>query len=216
MTGAARLAVLVSGGGSNLQAILDASARGDLAAAVVLVVSDRPEVYALVRALNAGVPAHVVDRRERDQAQFEREIVALIETAQVELICLAGFVQILSADFVARFRDRILNIHPSLLPKHGGKGMYGERVHRAVLAAGDRESGCTVHVVTGETDAGPIIHQARVSVHPDDTPASLAARVATEEHRAYPTAIAIAIEHLGGGRAVAARGEATQERRDRR
>jgi phosphoribosylglycinamide formyltransferase-1 len=190
-----RLGVLVSGQGSNLQALLDASSRGEIPARVVVVVADRPDAFALVRARAAGVPAHIVERATRDRASFERELAARLEEADVDLVCLAGFLRILSGAFVARFRNRMLNIHPSLLPKFGGKGMYGERVHLAVLEAGERESGCTVHFVTEEPDAGPIVLQARVPVLRNDTAATLAARVAEAEHRCYAAAIGIVAAH---------------------
>ncbi len=190
MSGRVRLAVLVSGSGTNLQAILDACARPDYPAEVVVVVSDRPGAFALERARRAGVPAHVVDwSRFRNRAAFCRQLEAVLEPYRVDLVCLAGFLRILDAQFVATYRGRILNIHPSLLPAFGGKGMYGERVHRAVLEHGANITGCTVHFVTEEVDAGPIILQAEVPVLPTDTPETLAARVAQEEHRIYPEAI---------------------------
>lgn len=185
-----RIAVLVSGHGSNLQAILDACARPEFPARVVVVVSDRPGAYALERARRAGIPTHVVDwSLYRARGPFCRAMERVLEPYRVDLICLAGFLRILDAAFVAAYRGRILNIHPSLLPAFGGKGMYGERVHRAVLASGASVSGCTVHLVTEEVDAGPIVLQAEVPVLPGDTPERLAARVAEAEHRIYPEAI---------------------------
>jgi phosphoribosylglycinamide formyltransferase-1 len=159
---------------------------------VSVVVSDRPGAYALERARRAEVPAYVVPRDAfPDRASFEREVIQVLERHGVEIVCLAGFLRVLSASFVDRFPGRILNIHPALLPAFGGKGMYGERVHRAVLASGATESGCTVHFVTADVDAGPVVLQATVPVLPDDTPASLAQRVAAQEHRIYPEAIRI-------------------------
>lgn len=184
----ARLAVLVSGQGTNLQAILDATRDPDYPAEVVVVVSDRPQAYALERARKAGVPAYVVPWR-RDPEDFGRRLAEVLESHGVEWVCLAGFLRILDPQFVDRYRGRILNIHPSLLPAFGGRGMYGERVHQAVLAAGERETGCTVHFVTAEVDAGPVVAQARVPVLPGDTVQTLAARVAEQEHRLYPEAI---------------------------
>ncbi len=190
MSGRVRLAVLVSGSGTNLQAILDACAQPDYPAEVVVVVSDRPGAFALERARRAGVPTHVVDwSMFRNRAAFCRQLEAILAPYRVDLVCLAGFLRILDAQFVAAYRGRILNIHPSLLPAFGGKGMYGERVHRAVLESGARITGCTVHFVTEDVDAGPIILQAEVPVLPTDTPETLAARVAQEEHRIYPEAI---------------------------
>ncbi|MDR5684339.1 MAG: phosphoribosylglycinamide formyltransferase [Armatimonadota bacterium] len=190
--GRVRLGVLVSGNGTNLQAILDASTDPDFPAEVVVVVSDRPGAYALTRARRAGVGAYVVPREAfSDRASFEERITEILERHAVEVVCLAGFLRILSPVFVERFCGRILNIHPALLPTFGGKGMYGERVHRAVLASGVTHSGCTVHFVTADVDAGPVILQATVPVLPDDTAASLARRVAAQEHRIYPEAIRI-------------------------
>lgn len=183
----ARLAVLVSGRGTNLQAILDATQDPDYPAEVVVVASDRP-AYALERAKRAGVPAYVVPWR-KDPREFGRRLAEVLDRHGAEWVCLAGFLRILDPDFVDRYRGRILNIHPSLLPAFGGRGMYGERVHKAVLEAGVSESGCTVHFVTAEVDAGPVVVQARVPVFPDDTVESLAARVAEREHRLYPEAI---------------------------
>lgn len=183
----ARLAVLVSGRGTNLQAILDATQDPDYPAEVVVVASDRP-AYALERAKRAGVPAYVVPWR-KDPREFGRRLAEVLDRHGAEWVCLAGFLRILDPDFVDRYRGRILNIHPSLLPAFGGRGMYGERVHKAVLEAGVSESGCTVHFVTAEVDAGPVVAQARVPVFPDDTVESLAARVAEREHRLYPEAI---------------------------
>lgn len=184
----ARLAVLVSGRGTNLQAILDASRHPDYPAEVVVVASDRPGAYALERAKRAGLPAYVVPWR-KDPREFGRRLAEVLERHGAEWVCLAGFLRILDPEFVDRYRGRILNIHPALLPAFGGRGMYGERVHRAVLEAGVRESGCTVHFVTAEVDAGPVVAQARVPVYPSDTVESLAARVAEQEHRLYPEAI---------------------------
>ncbi len=183
----ARLAVLVSGRGTNLQAILDATQDPDYPAEVVVVASDRP-AYALERAKRAGVPAYVVPWR-KDPHEFGRRLAEILDRHGAEWVCLAGFLRILDPEFVDRYRGRILNIHPSLLPAFGGRGMYGERVHKAVLEAGVSESGCTVHFVTAEVDAGPVVAQARVPVFPNDTVESLAARVAEQEHRLYPEAI---------------------------
>jgi len=184
----ARLAVLVSGRGTNLQAILDATRAPEYPAEVVVVVSDRPGAYALERARQAGVPAYVVPWR-RDPADFGRRLAEVLDAHQAQWVCLAGFLRILPPEFVQGYRGRILNIHPSLLPAFGGRGMYGERVHQAVLASGAVESGCTVHFVTEDVDAGPVVAQARVPVLPDDTVETLAARVAEQEHRLYPEAI---------------------------
>jgi phosphoribosylglycinamide formyltransferase 1 len=190
-----RVGVLVSGTGSNLQALIDASRGGGLAAEIVLVISNVPTAFALERARTAGIPAVVVSHRAYPSVDaFETALREALASHRVELVCLAGFLRILSARFVAAFPGRIINIHPALLPAFGGKGMYGERVHQAVLGSGARHTGCTVHFVTEVPDGGPIIAQATVPVQPGDTSATLAARVATEEHRLYPAVVRLFAE----------------------
>ena len=183
-----RVGVFASGYGSNLQALLDAAAAGaPYEVAVVLAnIADAP---ALDRARRAGVPAHFVDHRGRPRQDFEADLVQILREAHGDLVCLAGFMRILSPWFVAQFPGRILNIHPALLPTFGGPGMYGLRVHEAVLAARATQSGCTIHQVDETVDGGPIVAQATVSVLPGDTPATLAARVAEAEHRLYPVVV---------------------------
>jgi phosphoribosylglycinamide formyltransferase-1 len=190
-----RLGVLVSGRGTTLQAIIDACAGGLVDAEVAVVISNNPEAYALERARRAGIEAIVVDHRDfPDRPSFEARLAEELERRRVDLVCLAGFLRILTPAFVERFRGRIMNIHPALLPAFGGKGMYGERVHAAVLASGARVSGCTVHFVDETPDGGPIILQAVVPVLDGDTVETLAARVAREEHRLYPLAIQLFAE----------------------
>ena len=190
-----RVGVLASGTGSNLQAIIDACRTGTVPAEVVLVISNVPTAQALDRARAGGVPAVVVDHRACPTREaFESALQEALDAHRVELVCLAGFLRILSARFTAAFAGRIMNIHPALLPAFGGKGMYGERVHQAVLASGARRSGCTVHFVTEVPDGGPIIAQASVPVEEGDTPARLAARVAQQEHRLYPLAVRLFAE----------------------
>jgi phosphoribosylglycinamide formyltransferase 1 len=185
-----RVGVLASGTGSNLQALIDACRGGTLAAEIAVAISNVPDAPALERARRAGIPALVVNHKDfPTAAAFEARLGQALTAHRVDLICLAGFLRILSAAFVAAFPGRIVNIHPALLPAFGGKGMYGERVHRAVLASGARQSGCTVHFVTEVPDGGPIIAQATVSVEDGDTPATLAARVARQEHRLYPEVV---------------------------
>jgi phosphoribosylglycinamide formyltransferase-1 len=178
-----RLAVLASGGGSNLQAILDhLDALGESrAAAVVLVASNRADAGALARARARNLPAAVI----ADPADGPA-LVALLESHGVGCIALAGYLKLVPRDVTDRWRGRIVNIHPALLPKFGGAGMYGRRVHEAVIAAGETESGATVHHVDDAYDRGAIIAQERVPVEPGDTPDSLAARVLAAEHRLYP------------------------------
>jgi len=170
-----RIAVLVSGGGTNLQALLDAL-RHSKTARVTRVISSRAAAGALERARRARVPTAVV-RDPGDAA----ELLATLDDA--DLVVLAGYLKLVPAAVVARFRCRMINIHPALLPAFGGPGMYGRRVHEAVLASGARVSGATVHYVDEQYDRGPIIAQAKVRVAADDTPDSLAARVLAAEHR---------------------------------
>lgn len=184
------LAVLASGGGSNLQAILDAIASGDLAATPALVLSDRPEAGALGRARRHGVPTAVV--RPADYAgpeAFGETLLSELTRHEVDHVALAGFMRHIPAGVVAAYRHRMLNIHPSLLPAFGGKGLYGRRVHEAVLAYGVRWTGATVHLVDEEYDTGPIVLQEPVPVLPADTPETLASRVLQTEHRLYPAAL---------------------------
>ena len=176
-----RLAILVSGRGSNLEAVLEARPPG---IEPVLVISNRPGVRALEVAARHGVPTRVMRRADFDEAGARDAAIgnALTEVG-ADLALLAGYDQVLAPPYFAAFDGRTINIHPSLLPAHGGPGMVGLAVHRAVLAAGDHESGVTIHEVTPELDAGSIIAQARVSVRPGDDAATLAARVLAEEHR---------------------------------
>ncbi len=186
-----RVAVFASGSGTTLQAILDAftTPPGSDLVRVAVVVSNNPSAYALERARRAGVPVVVADHRGRSRDAFEADLASAVDRYGADLICLAGFLRILSPAFVARYSGRILNTHPALLPAFGGKGMYGERVHRAVLAAGSAASGCTIHLVDEVPDGGPIVAQRVVPVLDGDTPASLAERVQAEERRLYPDAI---------------------------
>jgi len=196
-----KIMVLVSGGGTNLQALLDA--RKNDGSGIVLVVSDNPKAYALDRAKAAGVAAAVEepDRnipKDKRRQELSDRILMLAETYHIDLIVLAGFLSILKGEIVRRYSGRIINLHPSLLPKYGGDGMYGGRVHQAVLAAGEKESGCTVHLVDAGVDTGPILLQRRVPVLSGDTPDSLAERIHTEEHIAIVEAVKIMIERLKG------------------
>ncbi len=192
-----RVAVLISGRGSNLAALIDASA-GGASSQLVLVISDRPDAAGLAHAQAAGIATAVIDGQAYpSRSTFEEALQTALEGAAVELICLAGFMRILSAAFVARWQDRLLNIHPSLLP-----ALRGLDTHERALAAGVRFTGCTVHMVRAAVDHGPIIVQAVVPVRADDDQGSLAARVLAAEHRCYP----LALELVASGRAVV-RGE---------
>jgi phosphoribosylglycinamide formyltransferase-1 len=184
-----RLAVFVSGGGSNFQAILDAAASGRLSARVVLCVSSRPDAGALERARRHGVPTAVLSAPRADEREVAREMLDLLSTHDVDFVALAGFMRRVPPAVVRAFRNRMLNVHPALLPAFGGAGMYGRRVHEAVIASGVSLSGATVHLVDDEYDTGPIVLQNEVPVLEDDTPESLAARVLAVEHRLYPEAL---------------------------
>ncbi len=184
-TGMKRLAILISGRGSNMAAILDAVRGGEIAARIVGVISNRPAAPGLALAGERGVPTVVVDHTAfADRAAFERELSGAIDTLSPDLIVLAGFMRVLGADFVARYRDRMLNIHPSLLPAYPGLN-----THRQALADGVKVHGCTVHLVTQDVDHGPIVAQAAVAVHDGDDEARLAARVLRAEHRILVAAV---------------------------
>ena len=173
-----RCAVLVSGGGTNLQALIDAEKAGRLPhVQFVSVISSRPDAYALTRAEKAGIPGYAVPRKGQTQEAFESAILAQLQADGIQLIILAGFMSILSEAFVRRYPRRILNVHPALLPAFGGKGYYGLRVHEAVLARGVKITGATVHYVNEIADGGEIILQKAVDVLPGDTPEILQRRV---------------------------------------
>lgn len=182
-----RVAILISGRGSNMSALIDAAAAPDHPAEIVLVLSDKPAAAGLERARTAGIEAEAVDRKGfPDKARFEAAITARLEAAEVDLICLAGFMRILSPDFVAHWFDRIINIHPSLLP-----AFRGIDTHRRALETGVKVHGCTVHFVRPELDDGPIIAQGVIPVLSADTEDTLAGRVLKVEHKIYPMALAM-------------------------
>jgi phosphoribosylglycinamide formyltransferase-1 len=174
-----KIAVLVSGGGTNLQALIDAEKTGIIKSGeIVLVVSSRSDAYALTRAANAGIKGVAVNRKDcKDLAEFEEKITAELEKAGIEMIVLAGFMSILSADFISKYRDRIINVHPALIPSFCGEGMYGLKVHEAALSYGVKVTGATVHFVNEIPDGGRIILQKAVDIKPDDTPETLQKRV---------------------------------------
>jgi phosphoribosylglycinamide formyltransferase-1 len=179
-----RVAILISGGGSNMEALVR-DMTGDHPARPVLVVSNVPGAGGLARAAARGIPAATVDHRAFPSREaFEEALSAELDRAAPDLICLAGFMRVLTPGFVTRWAGKILNIHPSLLPKYPGL-----HTHARALEAGDAEAGCTVHEVTADLDAGPILGQARVPVLPGDTPEALAARVLVAEHRLYPAVL---------------------------
>ena len=183
-----RLAFFASGGGSNVGAILDAIDAGTLDAEPVLLVTDRDGIGALARAEARGLPSAVLPPRDFEtEDAFGDALLACL--ADADAIALAGYLKKVPDAVVRAFRHRILNVHPSLLPAFGGAGMYGRRVHEAVIARGCRVSGATVHFVDAEYDTGPIVLQEAVRVEPDDTPETLAARVLAVEHRIFPQAL---------------------------
>jgi formyltetrahydrofolate-dependent phosphoribosylglycinamide formyltransferase len=183
-----RLAVLLSGGGATLQNLLDRIAAGSLCAEVACVVSSKAGAHGLTRAQSAGRPAFVVERKAcASREDFSARIFAHCRNAGADLVCLAGFLQLLHIP--EDFMGRVLNIHPALIPAFSGKGFHGLAVHRAALETGVKVSGCTVHFADNEYDHGPIVSQRVVPVLDDDTPESLAARVFAQECEAYPEAI---------------------------
>ncbi|HVL86795.1 MAG TPA: phosphoribosylglycinamide formyltransferase [Candidatus Thermoplasmatota archaeon] len=178
------IGVLASGSGSNLQAILDACAKGRVPGRVAMVLSDKRDAHALDRARRAGVPSAFVDPAGRSREEHEGDMIARLDAASVGLVCLAGYMRILTPVFVRHYAGRLLNVHPSLLP-----AFPGARAHRDVLLGGAKVSGCTIHFVEEAVDAGPIVAQAVVPVLADDTEETLARRVIAQEHRLYPQVV---------------------------
>ncbi len=200
MSAPARLAVLISGNGSNLQALIDAIAANQLNARIVLVISNVPSAPGLTRARVAGIATEVIDHRNYwERALFDAALAEAIAPRAVDLVILAGFMRILSADFIRAFADRLINIHPSLLPKYPGLG-----THQQAIDNGDTEAGATVHFVTADLDGGPAIIQAATPVEQQDTASSLAARVRRLEHLILP----LAVQWCCNGRATWRDGEA--------
>ncbi len=188
-----RIVVLISGSGSNLQAIIDRIHNTEVPARIVAVISNKQDAYGLKRAEQAGIPARLLSHRDYPSREaYDAALQELIDDYQPGLVVLAGFMRILTDDFVNHYQGRMLNIHPSLLPRYRGLN-----THQRVLDAGDTEHGCSVHYVTPELDGGPVVLQATVPVQAEDTPESLAQRVHQEEHKIYPQVIEwIARGHL--------------------
>lgn len=179
-----RIAALASHGGSVLQAVIDACEQSELDAAIVLVISNNSGSGALTRAAEHGIPTlHLSSATHSDPAVLDAAMVEALEGARADWVLLAGYMKKLGPTTLARFRNRIINTHPALLPKYGGKGFYGRRVHQAVIDAGDRESGATVHIVDAEYDSGPILAQVRVPVRDDDSVDDLEERVKVAERK---------------------------------
>jgi len=187
------LAVFISGRGSNLQSIIEACDADDFPAKIAVVISNRPGALGLVRAQEAGIATHLVDHQTfASREEFEEALLETLVPYDIDLVCLAGFMRILTPVFISQWDGRFINIHPSLLPDYKGLN-----THERVLKDGQSESGCTVHYVVPDLDSGPIILQKRVSVSADDTPDTLAARILEQEHIAYPEAIKIVAAKIG-------------------
>lgn len=195
-----RIVVLLSGSGSNLQALIDQSVAGHLGGEIVAVLSNKADAYGLARAKAAGIATQVVANTDyADRASFDQALILAIDEYQPNLVVLAGFMRILTPDFVRHYQNRLLNIHPSLLPRY-----QGLHTHQKAIEAGDVEHGCSVHFVTEELDGGPVILQARVPVFEDDDAVSLAERVQVQEHAIYP----LTVRWFCDGRAVMQQGKA--------
>ena len=185
-----RIAVFASHGGSNLQAIIDGCNAGKINAKVAAVISNNPDAFALKRAKNAGILGCCLNKKFCGNSLTE-ETLKLLQLHNIDIVFLAGYLKKLPQRVLQVYKDRLFNIHPSLLPKYGGKGMYGINVHRAVLEAGEKESGATVHKVVGEYDTGDIISQKKVPIFEGDTPETLAKRVLAAEHELVVETLAI-------------------------
>ena len=198
MTKTTNIAVFVSGGGTNLQALIDAQQRGELGnGKITLVVSSKPDAYALERAKNNDIPTAVLPRKEYDSiGAYSRALVETVKAAGIDLIVLAGFMTIIDEQVYESYPNRILNVHPALIPSFCGKGYYGLRVHEAALEKGVKVSGATVHIVTPECDAGPIVLQKAVEVLNDDTPETLQKRIMEQaEWKILPEAVRLFCEN---------------------
>ncbi len=184
-----RIGVLASGSGTNLQAIIDSCERGEIDGDVVVVISNVHDAFALERARKHGIDAFCFPHDDLTREQHEADVIECLGQHQVDLVCLAGYLRMLTPLVIDKYAGRVVNTHPALLPSFGGKGMHGLRVHRAVLDYGCKVSGCTIHVVTVEVDGGPILLQKAVPVLEDDTPETLQERILKEEHKLYPRAV---------------------------
>ncbi len=187
-----RISVLVSGGGTNLQAVIDGIKDGSIRdAGIVRVISGNPEAYALERARKHNIEAMVIGKKNYpDSGARTKAMISALDEAETDLVILAGYMSILEPELIEAYRERIINIHPSLIPKFCGAGFYGKHVHEAVLAAGEKESGATVHYVDEGVDTGPVILQEKVPVNDGDTAETLAARVLETEHKILRKAVA--------------------------
>lgn len=190
-----RIGVLVSGGGTNLQTLIDAIEQGDINGEIAVVISDREEAYALERAKKHGIKPALIDRKAyQDKDMFNTKLIDELKEMKIELVVLAGFLSILKPEFIKAFEGRIMNIHPSLIPSFCGKGFYGEKVHQAVVEYGVKLSGATVHFVDEGTDSGPIILQESIAIDENDTAQTVAAKVLKIEHKLLPQAVKLYCE----------------------
>ena len=185
--GQIRIAVFISGGGTNLQALIDASKAGKLSAEISLVVSSNSKAFGLTRAENAEIPTFVFrEKKYESKSEASQDLLEKLKEHKIDYIALAGYLRLLSSELVSTYNGKIINMHPALLPKYGGQGMYGRHVHEAVLASGDKETGLTFHIVDEAYDHGRIIEQFNLPVLENDTPESLQERVLIKEHEEYP------------------------------
>lgn len=195
-----RIAVLISGGGTNLQAILDAVETGILDLQIACVISNRKEAFGLKRAENSGVPAYYIGKGNYpDEVEREKALLNLLEGEKIDLIVLAGYLNILPSSVIGTFKDRIINIHPSLIPKHSGKGFYGIKVHESVISCGDSITGVTVHYVDEGVDTGKVIERVEIPVFKSDTAESLSKRVLVIEHELLVKVLEDLTKKNGGG-----------------
>ena len=185
--GRIKVAVFISGGGTNLQALIDASKTGKLSAKISLVVSSKQNALGLTRAENAEIPTFVFrEKKYKSKSEASQDLLTKRKKHKIDFIALAGYLKLLSPELVSAYNGKIINMHPALLPKYGGQGMYGIHVHQTVLASGDKESGVSFHIVDEDYDRGRIVEQFKVPVLENDTPESLQERVLKKEHEEYP------------------------------
>ncbi len=184
------LVVFASGSGTNFQSLIDAIVKGELSAKINGLITDKPNIGSIQRATDHDIPYKViVPSSFEHESDFAEALLEQLKTWNTDLIILAGYLKKIPSKVIEKYENRILNIHPSLLPKYGGKGFYGLNVHKAVIEDQEPVSGCTVHLVNEEFDKGPILAQTEVPVHPDDTPESLGARILKQEHKLFPATI---------------------------
>lgn len=184
------IVVFASGSGTNFQAVIDAILRGDIDARISGLITNKTQVGAISRAKEYNIPSKIFNPADfDDEPAYARQLLVQLKAWNTDLIVLAGYLKKIPSEIIKAFPGRIINIHPALLPKFGGKGFYGHHVHKAVIDAGEKKSGCTVHVVTDEFDAGPVLAQIEVPVRPDDSPATLAQRILEQEHILLPKVI---------------------------